>query len=397
MMTNYEKLKALLRELFQMDQADLDFGLYRIMNAKRDEIEKFLEHDLLPQVRAELARHTSLDSGVKKSELDEAIENANRLGVNPDAVPKVQQLREELKQGADLDALENEVFSHLCNFFRRYYHQGDFLSLRRYKEGVYAIPYEGEEVKLCWANHDQYYIKSTEYLRNYTFRLRDKRRVHFKVVEANTEANNNKTPNGNHLFSSSTFKVEDMFGCKASDIPIRIARKGIDKSLKTDTVSLEFDSGKLKRIQFERNYEFRNSPQPYPEPWKNLVPVGLARISGGMPREQFLVYLKLWEERARACGAESVEAGEDLGSEQYSVGIVQESLEGFSLDLIALNMGPSRRAGGGGLWSDGWCLFFARELDHNETGVEVGRLLSLAAFRDEFNTVARRTTSSPQS
>jgi adenine-specific DNA-methyltransferase len=196
MATNYEKLKALLRELFQMDQSDLDFGLYRIMNAKRDEIERFLEHDLLPQVKAELARHTNLDTNAKKSELDEAIENATRLGMNPDAVPKVQQLREELKQGGDLDALENEVFSHLYNFFRRYYHEGDFLSLRRYKEGVYAIPYEGEEVKLYWANHDQYYIKSTEYLRNYTFKLRDNRRVHFKVVEADTEADNNKAQNG---------------------------------------------------------------------------------------------------------------------------------------------------------------------------------------------------------
>lgn len=196
MSTNYEKLKALLRDLFQMDQADLDFGLYRIMNAKRDEIEKFLETDLLPQVKAELARHTNLDSGAKKAELDEAIENAKRLGVNPDTVPKVLELRDELKKGGDLDALENEVFSHLYNFFRRYYHEGDFLSLRRYKEGVYAIPYEGEEVKLYWANHDQYYIKSTEYLRNYTFKLRDNRRVHFKVVEADTEADNNKPQNG---------------------------------------------------------------------------------------------------------------------------------------------------------------------------------------------------------
>ncbi len=196
MSTNYEKLKALLRELFQMDQADLDFGIYRIMNAKRDEIERFLEHDLLPQVKAELARHTTLDSGAKKAELEETIENAKRLGVNPDTVPKVQQLRDELKHGSDLDGLENEVFSHLFNFFRRYYNEGDFLSLRRYKEGVYAIPYEGEEVKLYWANHDQYYIKSTEYLRNYTFKLRDNRRVHFEVVEADTETDNNKTQNG---------------------------------------------------------------------------------------------------------------------------------------------------------------------------------------------------------
>ena len=42
------------------------------------------------------------------------------------------------------------------------YQGGDFLALRRYKAGVYAIPYEGEEVKLHWANADQYYIKTSE-------------------------------------------------------------------------------------------------------------------------------------------------------------------------------------------------------------------------------------------
>ena len=40
------------------DQADLDFGIYRIMNAQEagDEITKFLDRDLLPQVREALGR-----------------------------------------------------------------------------------------------------------------------------------------------------------------------------------------------------------------------------------------------------------------------------------------------------------------------------------------------------
>ena len=40
---------------------------------------------------------------------------------------------------------------------------GDFLSLCRYKEGVYALLDEGEEVKLRWANADQYYIESGQF------------------------------------------------------------------------------------------------------------------------------------------------------------------------------------------------------------------------------------------
>lgn len=40
--TKRDQLIAKLKEMFQMDQADLDFGIYRIMNAKRDEVERFL-------------------------------------------------------------------------------------------------------------------------------------------------------------------------------------------------------------------------------------------------------------------------------------------------------------------------------------------------------------------
>ena len=33
MSQKYEKLKTLLTKLFQLDQPDLDFGLYRVMHA----------------------------------------------------------------------------------------------------------------------------------------------------------------------------------------------------------------------------------------------------------------------------------------------------------------------------------------------------------------------------
>ena len=85
----------------------------------------------------------------------------------------------------------------LYDFFNRYYDEGDFISLRRYKEGVYAIPYEGEEVKLHWANSDQYYVKTTEHFRDYAFKTADGHRVHFKIAEADTEMDNIKASNGN--------------------------------------------------------------------------------------------------------------------------------------------------------------------------------------------------------
>lgn len=51
MSQKFEKLKTLLKELFQLDQPDLDFGLYRIMHAKSGEVTQFLDKDLLPQVK----------------------------------------------------------------------------------------------------------------------------------------------------------------------------------------------------------------------------------------------------------------------------------------------------------------------------------------------------------
>lgn len=196
MSQNLEKLKRLLAELFQFDQADLDFGIYRIMNAKRDEISRFLDRDLLPQVREAFAAYEAGNRGAVEAELANAIQNAKDLGFDPEASPTVKEIRARLAQATDVTALENEVYSHLFNFFRRYYDEGDFISLRRYKEGVYAIPYEGEEVKLHWANRDQYYIKTSENFRNYTFRLPSGKRVHFKLAQADTERENNQAQNG---------------------------------------------------------------------------------------------------------------------------------------------------------------------------------------------------------
>ena len=185
----FDKLIALLKELFQLDRPDLDFGFYRIMHAKSAEVTKFLEQDLLPQVHDALSQYDSTDKAVVQRELDDALRSAEALGVNPDDSTTVTDLRARLEHAVDVQTLETEVYDHLYGFFRRYYSEGDFISKRVYKPGVYAIPYEGEEVKLHWANSDQYYIKTDEYLRDYAFRLQsanhaDPRRVHFRLADA---------------------------------------------------------------------------------------------------------------------------------------------------------------------------------------------------------------------
>lgn len=186
----FDKLKTLLKELFQLDQPDLDFGLYRIMHAKSAEVTQFLDVDLLPQVKEAFGLYKTADKAELEKELTQAIAQAQSLGADPETLPKVKELRDKLANEAiDIGGLENEVYDHLFSFFRRYYSEGDFLAKRVYRPGVYAIPYEGEEVKLHWANRDQYYIKTSEYLRDYAFRLRpddaaNPMRVHFRLADA---------------------------------------------------------------------------------------------------------------------------------------------------------------------------------------------------------------------
>ena len=148
-----DRLRALLREMFQLDRGDLDFGLYRIMNLKAGEIAAFLDDELLPQVKAKL----KLTSNEERADLEEKLEAARKAtrdpGYDPDAEPppKLVELSRklaEMKKDADAKA---DVYNHLANFFARYYTEGDFISQRRYSSGgrsAYLIPYDGEEVKL---------------------------------------------------------------------------------------------------------------------------------------------------------------------------------------------------------------------------------------------------------
>ena len=200
--SKFDRLKAILRTMFQLDRVDLDFGLYRIMNRKAGEITHFLDTELLPQVRAALAGNSAGQRAALNKELEQARQQARGLGVDPDTTPAVRELqRRYANAGADANA-EAEVYNHLTNFFSRYYDEGDFMSLRRYSGGgrpTYLIPYNGEEVKLHWANADQYYVKSTENYAAYVFTLAtdaQTRRVRFEITRADTERDNVKETAG---------------------------------------------------------------------------------------------------------------------------------------------------------------------------------------------------------
>ena len=202
-----ENLKKLLHEIFRSDLEDVEFGIYRIMNFKRDEIKKFIEEDLLGEVEKEFKELYDED----KKDLEREIKDLRkkiRDNFGEDALDEEEKLNplfENTKLGREykekLNALEDvkgvmqdkiEIFSRIYDFFHRYYVDGDLIPIRRYtKSNDYIIPYNGEEVILYWANKDQYYVKTTEYFQKYTFRTGDYE-INFRLREAHIDKNNVK-------------------------------------------------------------------------------------------------------------------------------------------------------------------------------------------------------------
>ena len=195
-----DHLKTLLREMFQLDRGDLDFGLYRIMSLKTAEIAAFLDNDLLPQVQEKLNLTDNEERVRLEQELQDAREQARKGGYDPDTQPsgKIIELNQRLAEMQKDANAEADVYNHLANFFARYYAEGDFISQRRYSSGgrsAYLIPYDGEEVKLHWANADQYYVKTTENYASYIFTVgtgEAERRVRFEIAAADNEKDNIK-------------------------------------------------------------------------------------------------------------------------------------------------------------------------------------------------------------
>lgn len=192
-MSKYEELQRKLREIFQIDRPELDFGIYRILNARAAEISDYLDNRLKAKVQASLAVSGNASVDGLRLELREKEAQYRSDGIDPDSVPKIVELRQKIAEyGTGAIEHENAVFTHLLTFFSRYFDKGDFISQRRYKGDTYAIPYSGEEVVLHWANKDQYYTKSGEYFSNYVFKLSDGRTVRFRLVTADMAKDNRK-------------------------------------------------------------------------------------------------------------------------------------------------------------------------------------------------------------
>lgn len=271
-----KRFVELLKRIFEMDKSDLDFGIYRILNIRKNEIEKYFSDDL-PKRIAEILKPFAEQGveGIRQEMADIEKSAKSMMGVDISEIPqdspmaiKYRELKLKLASGTDLSALESDVYSALYSFFSRYYDDGDFVSMRRYKEGVYAIPYEGEDVKLYWANQDQYYIKTSENFKDYAFNASDEISVHFRIVDATTERDNNKESDKDKRVFMLYTENEDNPDIKTFDF---------DEERKELIIRFVYDIPEEKKRKYDvENYEaignwlLRNQPK--------LVPLLLSEI-----------------------------------------------------------------------------------------------------------------------
>ena len=85
------RLSKKLKELFQLDQPDLDFGFYRIMHAKAEQVQEFIEKDLLKIVEDAFGQVDETRKAELQAKIEREIQDRQRIRrAGPGKFPKSQ-------------------------------------------------------------------------------------------------------------------------------------------------------------------------------------------------------------------------------------------------------------------------------------------------------------------
>lgn len=190
-------LRAKLREMFHFAQNELDFGIFRILKLKRDEVNRFIDDELTNIVENALADVTDTLWESQLGELKEFVKEeggATEHDYLNDIAANSQQLinflsykqREDLgaplesNPGALKEKLAAGVYNHIHNFFERYYRDGDFGYNDR-STTLYQVDYPdeadytGTDILFHWKCRDSYYVKTATGFNSIAFEIEGKR------------------------------------------------------------------------------------------------------------------------------------------------------------------------------------------------------------------------------
>jgi adenine-specific DNA-methyltransferase len=257
-----EKVKSLLKELFQFENQDLDFGIYKIMNYKRKQIEDFIEKDLIAEAERQFKEYIQISQEDIREEVDrlkreiisdfgaDTLDDQGNVRKNEDA-PKIKLYIGKLKDLEEASITQYQVadvFNHVYEFFSRYYDKGDIIPKRRYGgKDKYYIPYNGEEIALYWATKDMYYVKTGEFFKKYSFRT-GRLLINFVLTEASVEYGNVKGDRKFFIIShddpttlddeASALEIRFNYRALNSDELSKIGKREIQEALIADAIEV---------------------------------------------------------------------------------------------------------------------------------------------------------------
>ncbi|MFZ4624528.1 MAG: site-specific DNA-methyltransferase, partial [Rhodoferax sp.] len=164
-------LNLLKQDILKLDAAELDFGIYRILNYRRAQVLTYLD-DTLPDRIAQWCTELALSGGQALADSESA-----------------------------------NCYYHLHTFFSRYWDEGDFIPrARRGGSAAYSVPYNGQDTHFHWATKGSHYIKSGELFSRFAYKD-GPGEVRFSLERADVEKDNSKG-SAKHFFPA-TFKAVD--------------------------------------------------------------------------------------------------------------------------------------------------------------------------------------------
>ena len=241
MSKSIDNLKYFLKEMFQFNENDLDFGIYKIYNLKRKHIESFIdgdgENDLTPtieQIMKEVNLETQKTDAIelynflKGKNMEDLLNDpeANyqdiQLALNfekdEDKKESLTQTLNNLSKSEGLtDELKDKIYNHILGFFQMYYSNGDFGYNDRSRD-LYKVPYEadynGSDTMFHWKHKGSLYIKTGTSFNAIKFDLNGNK-IEYRLEtnvhseEEGTSQNNNKDSQLKHYRFDRIEKVKD--------------------------------------------------------------------------------------------------------------------------------------------------------------------------------------------
>lgn len=238
-----DQLKFFLKEMFQFNANDLDFGIYRIYNLKRKEIENFIdgndEQCLEPIINITLELVSNIEKQVELTSLTAYLKKFNQESLVNDPAgnfDKIQQLilnfgtddaeKEGLttaltastKEFNITDEIKDKIYNHILGYFEMYYSNGDFGYNNR-SRNLYKVPYEadydGNDTMFHWKHKGSLYIKTGNSFNAIKFKLKHLDKEFELRLETNEEStgeevarNNNKDTKLKH-YKFNRFEEKD--------------------------------------------------------------------------------------------------------------------------------------------------------------------------------------------